>query len=105
MFILLLVLGTINIYYAYKIKKLKNKALLAFYLTSITVVFLRCILLTDQWVCYGFDIYVLLLVSMRAYIYLLTGLSQVMISTECIIKYKNLEILESQNLDREEKET
>ena len=43
--------------------------------------------------------YVVLLVSMPTYIYLITGMSQVMLSIECIIKYKNVSIEESEEMD------
>ena len=44
---------------------------------------------------YPYNIYVIVLVSMPSYLFLIVGMSQVMLSVECIIKYKNFEIKES----------
>ena len=59
----------------------------------------------DQWWDYPDNIYVILLVSMPTYLYLITGMSQVMLSVECIMKYKNFAIKESEELDSCQKKT
>ena len=50
----------------------------------------------DVWAHYPYNIYVIVLVSMPSYLFLIVGMSQVMLSVECIIKYKNFEINESE---------
>lgn len=103
MFVLLLILGIINIYYAIKLKKFRNRAILTFYISSILVVVLRICLFFDPVVDYNTIVYIIILISMPAYLLLITGLSQVMLSVECIFKYNDLEILENDNLREQEK--
>lgn len=52
----------------------------------------------DQWVNYPINVYVVMLVSMPTYLYLITGMSQVMLSVECIVKYKNFAIKETEGM-------
>ena len=98
MFLFLIVLGTINVWLLNKLSKFR-KPIFAFYASSLCVVAFRVILFMDQWFDYPDNVYVVLLVSMPTYIFLITGMSQVMLSVECIIKYKNFYINESENLD------
>ena len=98
MFFLLVVLGIINVIFLQKLAKFR-KPIFAFYASSLCVISFRVVLFMDQWLHYPDNIYVVLLVSMPTYIYLITGMSQVMLSVECIIKYKNFSIKESEDLD------
>ena len=98
MFLALLALGCVNIWMLQTMKKFR-RPIVAFYASSLCVVLFRVILFMDQWVDYPDNIYVILLVSMPTYLYLITGMSQVMLSVECIVKYKNFSIRESEDLD------
>lgn len=89
------VLGILNAIRAYNVGKFRCKSLLIFYLSSLTVILLRIILFTDQFIDYPWNFYVIFLITMPTFIYLITGLSQVMCSFEIILKFKNLEINES----------
>ena len=91
LFVFLFILGLTNVWLLNKQAKFR-KPIFAFYASSLCVVFFRCFLFMDQWVDYKVNIYVILLVSMPTYLYLIVGMSQVMLSVECIIKYKNFEI-------------
>lgn len=92
-------LGLLNFYSAHKQDRLwQNKSVLLFYLSSLFVILFRLILFTDQWVGYSWDFYVIGLITLPTFLYLITGLSQVMLSVECIIKYKILEIDEAPEL-------
>lgn len=94
-FIALAALGVHNTVRAYRMGKFKCKSILIFYVSSLTVIFLRIMLFTDQFINYTWNFYVIFLITMPTFIYLVTGLSQVMCSFELIIKFKNLEINES----------
>jgi hypothetical protein len=74
---------------------MKSKSILIFYVSSLTVIFLRVLLFTDQFINYPWRFYVIMLITMPTFIYLITGLSQVMCSFEIIMKFKNLETNES----------
>ena len=52
-----------------------RRPIVAFYASSVIVILLRVILFMDQWLDYPDNIYVILLVSMPAYLYLITGMS------------------------------
>ena len=94
-FVGLAVLGVHNAIRAYQMGKFKCKSILIFYVSSIVVIFLRIMLFTDQFIDYTWNFYVIFLITMPTFVYLITGLSQVMCSFELIIKFKNLEINES----------
>jgi len=47
MFLALAVMGTCNIYFAIKTSRFKNKAILAFYVSSMAVIVFRIVLFTD----------------------------------------------------------
>jgi len=94
-FVGLVVLGLHNAIRAYRTGKFKCKSILIFYVSSIVVIFLRIMLFTDQFIDYSWNFYVIFLITMPTFVYLITGLSQVMCSFELIIKFKNLEINES----------
>ena len=94
-FIGLAALGVHNAVRAYRMGKFKCKSILIFYVSSLTVIFLRIMLFTDQFIDYTWNFYVIVLITMPTFIYLITGLSQVMCSFELILKFKNLEINES----------
>lgn len=92
-FSLLFVFGLVNMYLARKIRKLA-KPMVTFYAVSQTVVSLRILLFIDPIVNWGDTIYVVILISMPSYLYLMVGLSQVMLTLESIVKYKNFKIRE-----------
>ena len=97
MFVFLLILGCTNVWLLKKQAKFR-KPIFAFYASSLTVIFFRVLLFMDQWIDYPTNIYVILLVSMPTYLFLIVGMSQVMLSVECILKYKNFETKESEVL-------
>jgi len=103
LFLILAVMAICNIYFAIKTLKFKNNAILAFYVSSMTVIVLRILLFTDQWVGYNDSKYVILLITLPTYLYLITGLSQVMLSFGCIMKYRDLSLDENHELTPEQK--
>lgn len=86
-------MGIINMCLALTIRKF-SKPIITFYLVSELVIVLRMLLFSDPFINWGIVTYVVLLVSMPSYLYLLVGLSQVMLTLESIIKYKNFKIRE-----------
>ena len=88
-------LGFVNVYLAFKIRKM-SKPIVTFYLTSETVVIFRILLFSDPFVKWSSLNYGVLLISMPSYMYLVVGLSQVMLTLESIIKYKNFKIREEE---------
>lgn len=92
-FCLLFLFGLVNLYLARKIRKLA-KSMVTFYSVSQIVVFFRILLFTDPVVNWGDTMYVVILISMPSYLYLMVGLSQVMLTFESIVKYKNFKIRE-----------
>ena len=86
-FLLLAVFGAVNIYLAHKIRKF-SKPILTFYLMSETVICFRIVLFADPFFHWNEVTYVVMLISMPSYLYLLVGLSQVMLTVESIIKYR-----------------
>ena len=86
-------MGIINMCLALTIRKF-SKPIITFYLVSELVIILRMLLFADPFINWGTVTYVVLLVAMPSYIYLLVGLSQVMLTLESIIKYKNFKIRE-----------
>ena len=97
MFVLLFILGSTNVWLLNRLSKFR-KPILSFYASSLAVVLFRIILFMDQWVNYPINVYVVMLVSMPTYLYLITGMSQVMLSVECIVKYKNFAIKETEGM-------
>jgi hypothetical protein len=86
------------IYIALKAKKLHNKAVLSFYLSSFIVVFLRCLLFMDPFAHYCMMTFVVILISLPTYTFLLTGFSLFLMILESILKYNNLQTRENTNL-------
>jgi hypothetical protein len=70
-----------------------------------SVIILRILLFTDQWQNYSWNYYVILLITLPTFMYLITGLSQVMLSVGCIIKYRDLSLDENPDLTPEQKKT
>ena len=90
-------MGVANIYLACNIRKF-SKPIVTFYTVSELVIVLRVLLFADPLIDFGDVTYVVLLVSMPSYLYLLVGLSQVMLTLESIIKYKNFKLREEQTI-------
>ena len=88
LFFILALIGSCNTYFALKIQKFKNRSILIFYISSMSVIMLRILLFTDQWLNYPWNYYVILLITLPTFMYLITGLSQVMLSVGCTIKYR-----------------
>ena len=86
-------MGVANISLACNIRKF-SKPIVTFYTVSELVIVLRMLLFADPFIDFGDVTYVVLLVSMPSYLYLLVGLSQVMLTLESIIKYKNFKLRE-----------
>ena len=103
LFLALLALGLYNTKHAYRVGKFKSKSILLFYSSALSVIILRCILFTDPIFTFGMVVYILILITMPTYLYLIVGLSQVMLSVDCIIKYKNLEVIENVEMALAEK--
>ena len=59
-------------------------------MSAVTVLVLRVLLFMDPLINWGPVIYVDMLISMPTCLYLITGLSQIMLSVECVVKYRNL---------------
>ena len=85
--------GIVNIVLARKIRKF-SKPIITFYFVSETVIFFRVLLFADPFADWNYNFYVVLLISMPSYLYLIVGLSQVMLTLESIVKYKNFKIRE-----------
>ena len=96
---MLAIFGIFNIWLAQRIRK-SSRPIWTFYLFSGIVVILRILLFMDPFVHWRYETYALLLVSMPSYLYLLVGLSQVMLNFESIIKYKNFKIREEETLTK-----
>ena len=96
MFLLIFILGITNIWLLNKQAKFR-KPIFAFYASSLSVIAFRILLFLDPLVKWPYNIYVIVLVSMPSYLFLIVGMSQVMLSVECIIKYKNFEIKETES--------
>jgi len=92
-FAVLMCMGFVNICLAMTIRKF-SKPIVTFYLVSELVISLRMLLFTDPFVDWGNATYVVLLVSMPSYLYLIVGLSQIMLTLESVIKLKNFKIRE-----------
>ena len=99
LFVLVGLLGLFNVYKAYKCSKLSSKSILLFYVSSLLVILLRIVLFTDEWMDYAWKFYVVGLITLPTFLYLITGLSQVMLSVECVFKYRNLEVEENLEWD------
>ena len=93
----LAIMGLVNICLALTIRKF-SKPIVTFYLVTLTVIVMRMLLFADPLIDYSDSVYVVILVSMPSYLYLLVGLSQVMLTLESIIKYKNFKIREKETL-------
>jgi len=98
LFLILALMGICNTYLALKTNKFNNRAILIFYASSILVIMLRVVLFTDQWVDYSWNLYVILLITLPTFMYLITGLSQVMLSVGCTIKYRDKNLDENSDL-------
>ena len=92
-FVILAFLGLTNIFLAHKIRKF-SKPIVTFYLASELVIVFRIVLFMDPFFNWSDTSYVVLLVSMPSYLFILVGLSQVMLTLESIVKYKNFKIRE-----------
>ena len=69
-----------------------------FYFTSELVIVFRILLFVDPLADWSDVNYVVLLISMPSYLYLLVGLSQVVLTLESIIKYKNFKLREESTI-------
>ncbi len=105
LFFILALIGSCNTYFALKIQKFKNRSILIFYISSMSVIMLRILLFTDQWLNYPWNYYVILLITLPTFMYLITGLSQVMLSVGCTIKYRIKDLNENPDLTPEQKKT
>ena len=94
-FSVLACMGVVNMCLARAIRKF-SKPIMTFYLVSELVIVMRMLLFADPLINWGTVTYVVLMVSMPSYLYLLVGLSQVMLTLESIIKYKNFKIREDE---------
>lgn len=64
------------------------------------MVLLRVLLFADTMIDWPWEAYVIIFVSFPSYLYLVVGLSQVMLNLESIVKYKNFKILETQAITK-----
>jgi hypothetical protein len=90
LFSILTVLALYNFILAGRLGRLKQTSILTFYVSAVSVLVLRVLLFMDPLIGWGPIIYVDMLISMPTCLYLITGLSQVMLSVECVVKYRNL---------------
>ena len=70
-----------------------NKQMCAFYMSSLMVIMLRLLLFSDplaKWEC---NTYVIVLVALPSYLYLVVGLSQVLLIFESIMTYRRTRVL------------
>ena len=98
MFIALMILGLHNLVRAIRLKKLDNASLLMYYVSALTVIGLRVLLFADPLVQWPISIYLGVLMSFPTILFMFVGFSQVMISVECIVEYKNLAHKENEQL-------
>jgi hypothetical protein len=103
MFIGLLVLGLTNLLKAKRLGKLENGSILMFYVSAMIVIVSRVLLFADPIFNWPLAFYLGYLMSFPTVIYLFVGFSQVMISLEIIIGYKNLAHRENLNLKVEQR--
>ena len=66
------------------------------------VIVFRILLFMDPFVDWSDVSYVVILISMPSYLYLLVGLSQVVLTLESIIKYKNFKLREESTISDDE---
>ena len=71
---------------------------MTFYFTSELVICFRIVLFLDPIFDWSDVNYVVILISMPSYLYLLVGLSQVVLTLESIIKYRNFKLREESNI-------
>jgi len=95
LFVPLAIFGVVNLCLACNIRK-QSKQVFFFYVVSETVIFFRILLFADPVIHWPDSVYVLLLISLPAFLYLFVGLSQVMLTMESIVKYKNFKIREEE---------
>jgi len=98
MFIGLMALGVHNLLKAIRLKKLNNPSLLMYYVSALTVIGLRIMLFADPVFEWPLSIYLGVLMSFPTILFMFVGFSQVMISIECIVAYKNLAHKENEHL-------
>ena len=65
-------------------------------------ILLFCDPITDHWDGWSDQSYVILFICMPSYLYLLVGCSQVMLTLESIVKYKNFKLRETSALTTKE---
>ena len=99
-FLVLFIFGMVNLCLARQIRKRRSKPIITFYFASQVVVFLRVLLFADTFIDWGWQSYVIIFVSFPSYLYLIVGLSQVMLTLESIVKYKNFKILETRAITK-----
>lgn len=98
LFIVLAVLGVQNLIRAKRLHKLSQFSTFLFYVSSLGVIFLRILLFSDPIVHWPMSIYLGVLVSLPTFLFMFIGFSQIIMSCECIVAYRNLEIKENEQL-------
>ena len=98
MFSALFAIGVHNLLRAMRLQKLGNSSLYMFYVSALSVICLRILLFADPIFEWPMSIYIGVLMSFPTILFMFVGFSQVMISIECVVAYKNLEHKENENL-------
>ena len=85
-------------------RKKINKQICAFYISSLLVVTFRVLLFADPFAQWPKNLYLIGLVSLPSYLYLMVGLSQLLLIVESILGYRKTLVLMNRQLDRDRRE-
>jgi hypothetical protein len=98
MYIILGVIGVQNLIRAKRLNKLSQFSTFLFYVSSIIVITLRVLLFSDPITHWPMSIYLGVLMSLPTFLFMFIGFSQIIMSCECVVAYRNLEIKENEQL-------
>ena len=98
MYVFLGVFGIQNLIRAKRLNKLSQFSTFLFYVSSLTVIALRVLLFSDPFLHWPMSIYLSVLISLPTFLFMFIGFSQIIMSCECVVAYRNLEIKENEQL-------
>lgn len=98
MYIFLGVFGIQNLMRAKRLNKLSQFSTFLFYVSSLIVIVLRVLLFSDPFLHWPMSIYLSVLISLPTFLFMFIGISQIIMSYECVVAYRNLEIKENEQL-------
>ena len=89
MYFMLFLMGTYNLYEAYKLNKFRHSSMCCFYITFEIFVILRILLFSDAIIDFNSDsLYLYLLLVAPCYLYIQLALNQALMNIEIIIFFK-----------------